>query len=62
MDRQQFCDSGSVRGKGAAPPSQAGWAGWADRYPGPGLEGLLIWGTDRRTDRRDQGTDCCTDR
>ena len=43
MDRQAFCDSGSARGKSAAPPSQAGgagWAGWADHYSGLGLHGL----------------------
>ena len=37
MDRQPFCDSGSVRGENAEPPSQTGWA---DNYSALGLYGL----------------------
>ena len=40
MERRPFCDSGSVRGESVGPPSQTGWAGWADHYSGLGLYGL----------------------
>ena len=40
MERQQFCDSGSVRDESVEPPSQTGWAGWADHYSGLGFYGL----------------------
>ena len=30
MERRPFCDSGSLRGESFGPPSQTGWAGWAD--------------------------------
>ena len=40
MERRPFCDSGSVRGESVEPPSQTGWAGWADHYSGPGFYGL----------------------
>ena len=37
MERRLFCDSGSVRGASVEPPSQTGWAGWADHNSGLGL-------------------------
>ena len=40
MERQPFCGSGSVRGESVGPPSQTGWAGWADHYSGLGLYSL----------------------
>ena len=40
MQRRPFCDSGSVRGENVEPPSQTGWACWADHYSGLGLYGL----------------------
>ena len=40
MERRPFCDSGSVRGESVGPPSQTGWAGWADHYSGLGLHSL----------------------
>ena len=40
MARRPFCDSGSVRGENVEPPSQTGWAGWADHNSGLGLYGL----------------------
>ena len=40
MERRPFCDSGSVRGESVEPPSQTGWAGWADHYSGLGFYGL----------------------
>ena len=38
MERQRFCDSGSVRGESVEPPSQTGLAGWADHNSGLGLQ------------------------
>ena len=40
MERRPFCDSGSVRGENVEPPSQTGWASWADHHSGPGFYGL----------------------
>ena len=40
MERRPFCDSRSICGESVEPPSQTGWAGWADHYSGLGLYGL----------------------
>ena len=40
MERQPFCDSRSICGESVEPPSQTGWAGWADHYSGPGFYDL----------------------